>query len=197
MTPVTAESGSSTPVIIVSADAVVPENVETQVAEETAEDKSVAVPKTAESEVKEEADEEAKEVIKVGMECDLKHLYQKEDDKGRTSWTDKYPEDLEEAAENETTAKFAILVRNRKSFEDSRKKLEIDSIVVQSPLLKIVLSRVLKDYPGRFDVRHLPNMNPFTANMVHRHHLHAQATGLPSTVQPFCSSMGRIYCGAR
>ena len=197
MTPVSEESGSSTPVIIVSADAVVPETVETQVEGEHADKESVAVPETADSEAKEDADEEVKEVIKVGMECNLKHLYQKEDDKGRTSWTDKYPEDLEEAAENETTAKFAILVRNRKSFEDSRKKLEIDSIVVQSPLLKIVLSRVLKDYPGRFDVRHLPNMNPFTANVVHRHHLHAQTTGVPSTIQPFRSSMGRIYCGAR
>ncbi|PVH77056.1 P-loop containing nucleoside triphosphate hydrolase protein [Cadophora sp. DSE1049] len=81
------------------------------------------------------------------MKCDLKNLYQKEDERGRTSWTDKYPEDLDEAAENEITARFAILVRNKKSF-DSRKKLEIDSIVVQSPLLKQVLTKVLKDYPG-------------------------------------------------
>jgi hypothetical protein len=84
----------------------------------------------------------------VGMECDIKNLYQKEDDRGRFTWTDKYPEDLDEAAENEITARFAILVRNKKSF-DSRKKLEIDSIVVQSPLLKSVLSKVLKDYPGK------------------------------------------------
>lgn len=90
--------------------------------------------------------EESEEVTKVGMECDLKNLYQKEDDRGRHTWTDKYP-DLDEAAENETTAKFAILVRNKKSF-DPRKKLEIDSIVIQSPLLKNVLTKVLKDYPG-------------------------------------------------
>lgn len=32
--------------------------------------------------------------------------------------------------------------------DDSRKKLEIDSIVIQSPLLKNVLRDVLKDYPG-------------------------------------------------
>lgn len=84
---------------------------------------------------------------KLGMKCDLKNLYQKEDERGRASWTDKYPEDLDEAAENETTAGFAILVRNKKSF-DPRKKLEVDSIVVQSPLLKQVLTKVLKDYPG-------------------------------------------------
>lgn len=92
--------------------------------------------------------EEGEEVTKVGMECDLKNLYQKEDDRGRHTWTEKYPDDLDEAAENEITARYAILVRNKKSF-DSRKKLEIDSIVVQSPLIKNVLKKVLKDYPGK------------------------------------------------
>jgi len=93
-----------------------------------------------------------KEIVpKLGMKCDLKNLYQKEDERGRTSWTDKYPEDLDEAAENEVTARYAILVRNKKSF-DSRKKLEIDSIVIQSPLLKQVLTKVLKDYPGMYSV---------------------------------------------
>ena len=149
MTPVTAESGSSTPVIVVSEDVVAQEEMKADLL--AGKEEPAATAETADSEVKDAVDEEVKEVIKVGMECDLKHLYQKEDDKGRTSWTDKYPEDLEEAAENETTAKFAILVRNKKSFEDSRKKLEIDSIVVQSPLLKNVLSKVLKDYPGQFD----------------------------------------------
>lgn len=84
-----------------------------------------------------------------GMRCDIKDLYQLEDNRGRTSWTDQYPEDLLEAAENEVTARYAILVRNKKSF-DSRKKLEIHSIVVQSPLLKNVLTKVLKNYPGMF-----------------------------------------------
>jgi len=149
MTPVTAESGSSTPVIVVSEDVVTQEEMRADLL--AGKEEPAATAETADSEVKDAVDEEVKEAIKVGMECDLKHLYQKEDDKGRTSWTDKYPEDLEEAAENETTAKFAILVRNKKSFEDSRKKLEIDSIVVQSPLLKNVLSKVLKDYPGQFD----------------------------------------------
>ncbi|KAJ8130864.1 hypothetical protein O1611_g2763 [Lasiodiplodia mahajangana] len=43
--------------------------------------------------------------------------------------------------------KYAILVRNKKSY-DSRKKLEIDSIIIQSPLLRQILHDVLKDYPG-------------------------------------------------
>jgi hypothetical protein len=150
--PVIAETGSSTPEIIVSTDAKAQEETKADVVEQKVEDEAAKTAGAAEVEVKVETDGEAKDaekVVKVGMECDLKHLYQKEDDKGRTSWTDVYPEDLDEAAENETTARFAILVRNKKSF-DSRKKLEIDSIVVQSPLLKNVLSKVLKDYPGRF-----------------------------------------------
>lgn len=88
------------------------------------------------------------EVGQVGMECDIKNLYQKEDERGRKSWTDQYPDNLDDPAENEITARYAILVRNKKSY-DSKKKLEIDSIVVQSPLLKHVLSKVLKDYPGK------------------------------------------------
>lgn len=83
-----------------------------------------------------------------GMRCDIKNLYQGEEDRrGRFTWVDKYPEDWEEAAENAETARYALLVRNKKSF-DSRKKQEIDSIVVQSPLLKAVLETVLHGYPG-------------------------------------------------
>jgi hypothetical protein len=87
------------------------------------------------------------EPVGPGMKSDFRNLYQKEDERGRTSWTDIYPDNLDEAVENEVTARYAILVRLKKSF-DSRKKLELDSIVVQSPLLKKVLSTVLKDYPG-------------------------------------------------
>lgn len=84
-----------------------------------------------------------------GMECGIKDLYQgPEDNHGRFTWTDKYPEDLEKAAEDEVTARFAILVRHKKCFDDSRKNLEIHSIVIQSPLLKQVLGVVLADYPG-------------------------------------------------
>ncbi|KAL8909443.1 MAG: hypothetical protein Q9171_005041 [Xanthocarpia ochracea] len=86
--------------------------------------------------------------IKVGMITDVKNLYEgKPDSRGRSTWVDKYPDDLEEAAENAETARYALLIRNKKSY-DGRKKLEMDSIVVQSPLLKQALGRVLKDYPG-------------------------------------------------
>ena len=86
--------------------------------------------------------------VKPGMIIDVKNLYQsKPDNRGRTTWVDKYPDDLEEAAENAESARYALLIRNSKCY-DGRKKLQIDSIVVQSPLLKKVLGSVLKDYPG-------------------------------------------------
>lgn len=85
---------------------------------------------------------------KVGMISDAKNLYEgKPDSRGRSTWVDKYPDDLEEAAENAETARYALLIRNKKSY-DGRKKLEMDSVVVQSPLLKRALGRVLDDYPG-------------------------------------------------
>ena len=84
-----------------------------------------------------------------GMESGVKDLYQgAEDKRGRYTWTDRYPEDLEKAAEDEVTARYAILVRHKKCYDDSRKTLEIHSIVVQSPLIKKVLGVVLADYPG-------------------------------------------------
>lgn len=83
-----------------------------------------------------------------GMITDVKNLYQsKRDEDGKTSWVDTYPDDLEEAAENAETARYALLLRSRKCY-DGRKKLELHSIVVQSPLLKGVLGKVLRKYPG-------------------------------------------------
>lgn len=85
---------------------------------------------------------------KVGMISDVKNLYEgKLDSRGRSTWVDKYPDDLEEAAENAETARYALLIRNKKSY-DGRKKLDMDSVIVQSPLLKKALGRILHDYPG-------------------------------------------------
>lgn len=111
---------------------------------EVAEDKADESDKKNESG---ETEEKTEEKVMVGMLSDFKNLYQKWDRHNRYTWSEKYPDELEEAAENEETIKFALLVRNKKSY-DSRKKLEIDSIVVQSPLLKKVLAGVLQDYPG-------------------------------------------------
>ena len=85
---------------------------------------------------------------KPGMIPDVKNLYQtKPDARGKSTWVDKYPDDIEEAAENAETARYALLLRNKKCY-DGRKKLEIVSIIVQSPLIKGVLGTVLKGYPG-------------------------------------------------
>ena len=52
------------------------------------------------------------EKVIVGVVCDAKNLYQKWDQYERFTWSAQMPSDLEEAAENEETQKYAILVRN-------------------------------------------------------------------------------------
>ncbi|KAF2186566.1 P-loop containing nucleoside triphosphate hydrolase protein [Zopfia rhizophila CBS 207.26] len=92
---------------------------------------------------------EPEQHFEAGMKSDLKNLYSgKEDKKGRYQWQDEIPEDLGDPAENQETAKYALLVRNIRVYNDPRKVLAVHSIVVQSPLLKKLLARVLKDYPG-------------------------------------------------
>jgi hypothetical protein len=59
--------------------------------------------------------EDSKEKIIVGLIADIKNLYQKYDKHGCLVWTDQYPDDLEEAAENEETLKYAVIVRYSKS----------------------------------------------------------------------------------
>lgn len=78
-----------------------------------------------------------------------KHIYRgKEDSKGNATWSDKIPENASETpAEDDETAQYAVLVRNKISY-DSRKSLEIQSLVIQSPWLKTALNEIFKDYPG-------------------------------------------------
>ena len=86
--------------------------------------------------------------VKPGMKSDVKNLYQsKPDNRGKTSWVDKFPDDLEEAGENAESARYALLIRYKKCY-DGRRQLQIDSIIIQSPLLREALGSVLKDYPG-------------------------------------------------
>lgn len=84
-----------------------------------------------------------------GMKTGLKNLYSgKEDKKGRYQWQNKIPDDLGNPVENDKTAKWALIVRNVKVYNDPRRVLAIHSIAVQSPLLKKLLASVLKNYPG-------------------------------------------------
>lgn len=98
---------------------------------------------------KDESKESDTEQCEAGMKNGSKQLYSgKEDKKGRFQWQDKVPEDIGNPAENNETAKWALLVRNVKVYNDPQRVLAIHSIVVQSPLLKKMLTSVLKDYPG-------------------------------------------------
>lgn len=103
--------------------------------------------KEGDDEVK-DGEEKDKPKIIVGSVGEAKNIYKgSSDDDGNWTWVDKYPDDVEEAAENEETAKFAVVVRNQKS-NDSRKKLEAHSIIVQSPQIRAALSEIFADYPG-------------------------------------------------
>jgi hypothetical protein len=76
-------------------------------------------------------------------------LYQgpKDEDKN-FSWLDHEPDDVAEAAENAQTAQHALITRLQKA-EDSRKKYEMHSLIVQSPWLKSILHyEILDGYPG-------------------------------------------------
>lgn len=76
-------------------------------------------------------------------------LYQGPQDNNRKwTWLDKEPVDVAEAAENAQTAQHALITRLQKA-QDSRKKFEIHSLIVQSPWLKDVLEKhILDGYPG-------------------------------------------------
>jgi hypothetical protein len=58
-----------------------------------------------------EGDDDKK--ILVGSVAEHKNLYEKRDKHDRITWTEKVPEDLEEAGENDETLKFAVIVRLR------------------------------------------------------------------------------------
>ncbi|GAB1311504.1 hypothetical protein MFIFM68171_01714 [Madurella fahalii] len=95
-----------------------------------------------------EGEDNDKPKVPVGSISEAKHIYKgASDDDGNWTWVDKYPDDVEEAAENEKTATYAVVVRNQKS-NDSRKKLEAHSIIVQSPQIRAALAEIMADYPG-------------------------------------------------
>ncbi|KAK5110649.1 hypothetical protein LTR62_005689 [Meristemomyces frigidus] len=86
---------------------------------------------------------------RTGMSADYKNLYSgKEDKRGRFQWQTTIPEDLGKPAEDAESEKFAIIVRHVKTYNDPKKVLSIHSIVIQSPLLRDLLSKVLAGYPG-------------------------------------------------
>ncbi|KAL3435023.1 hypothetical protein BDV09DRAFT_204344 [Aspergillus tetrazonus] len=81
-----------------------------------------------------------------GMHAEVKDLYQRKDKDGDESWVEECPEDIQGPVETAETMRYALLVKNKKS-PDTRKKLDIVAITVQSPVLKRVLGRVFDGYP--------------------------------------------------
>ena len=67
-----------------------------------------------------EGDGEEKKIA-IGMVCDTKNLFQRWDRHDRYTWTEELPDDLEEAAENEETMKYALLVRNSECSQSGSK----------------------------------------------------------------------------
>ncbi|KAF2093447.1 putative AAA family ATPase [Rhizodiscina lignyota] len=97
---------------------------------------------------KKNADKKEKVYMDPGTKVEVRNLYPGPKDKnGGWSWSVKYPTDLEEPVENRSSAQYALLVRNRKCY-DGRKKLQIDSVVIQSQTIKDALGVALANYPG-------------------------------------------------
>ena len=107
------------------------------------------------------------EIESKGTICDKIDLYQKKDEEGNWIWTDEYPQNLSDPVENSETAKYALLVRNIKCL-DGKKKLQIQSIQVQSPLLRKALGMILVDYPGVTTSLEKLTFTPPFAPFVHR-----------------------------
>jgi len=111
----------------------------------------------------------ASEFVEVGTKCAVKNLYQGPGKRsGESNWVDKYPDDLGVAAESAETAQYALLIRNRRNKDNSKKVLVIDSLVVQSPYLKSALAPVFENYPGiTTELERLTFNTPFHA-LIHR-----------------------------
>ncbi|KAI1171233.1 P-loop containing nucleoside triphosphate hydrolase protein [Nemania sp. FL0916] len=105
--------------------------------------------------------------LTVGMTLGRKDLYGNVDRMGMLRWTDEKPDFLSKAASSEESKKYAVVVRN-KLFDNHSKPVQIDSIVIQSPLLKNVLQEAFKNYPGVTTMlSHLEFSAPFKP-FVHR-----------------------------
>ena len=109
------------------------------------------------------------EIEEIGMIAEYKNLYSgKEDKNGRFQWQTTIPKDVGTPAEDAKTQKYAIVVRHIKTFNDPRKVLSMHSIVVQSPLLKELLTEVLDGYPGvTVDLKRLEFSGQFEP-LIHR-----------------------------
>lgn len=85
----------------------------------------------------------------IGTRPDVLPMYGgKKDALGRIMWQTEYPEDVRGPEGNPDTDEYALIIRRNRVWGDSETTLALHSIVVQSPLIKLLLHDVLKGYPG-------------------------------------------------
>ncbi|KAK8151673.1 P-loop containing nucleoside triphosphate hydrolase protein [Phyllosticta citrichinensis] len=105
----------------------------------------------------------------IGKESGIKNLYSgKEDKRGKFDWQDTLPDDIGEPVENAETAKWAIVARKIRVYNDPRKVLKLHSVVIQSPLLKKLLQKVLHGYPGVTLTLKRPEFDGLFKPFIHR-----------------------------
>ena len=93
--------------------------------------------------------DEAAKSCSAGMKVAYKSLYSEaEDANGRLIWVEREPPTFEKPAESSDSTEFALIVRLKRCSGDSRKTVSLHSIVIQSPLQRKLIVKVLKGYPG-------------------------------------------------
>ena len=99
----------------------------------------------------------AVEAEELGFRSDIAKLYavpkredgeDSDDEAEKLEWKNTVPENLGTPAENEETAKSAIVARYVRTFNDPRRVLKLHSVSVQSSRLKKLLGKVYEGYPG-------------------------------------------------
>ncbi|KAM7184833.1 AAA ATPase family protein [Naviculisporaceae sp. PSN 640] len=85
----------------------------------------------------------------IGSVAEIKNLYMSPKDRdGSYTWVSEPPQDLPEPGENSESDTYAILVRNIKTKGCARRKLQAQTIIIQSPHLKTALAEIFAEYPG-------------------------------------------------
>ncbi|KAM0158411.1 hypothetical protein ACHAQE_004204 [Botrytis cinerea] len=81
--------------------------------------------------------------INDGMECDTKEIYEvKRDRMGNIIWLAKYPDDVEDAAENQEIASYAILAIDNEKDEDTRAHIVLLQKVLEPELKDVTEARI-------------------------------------------------------
>lgn len=96
-----------------------------------------------------ESDISSQENPALGMTPSVFPMYSGEEDRrGRFQWQTQVPQNVARPVENTESEKWAIIARRSRVYGNSERTYAIDSIIVQSPLLKVLLEDVLDGYPG-------------------------------------------------